>query len=419
MRIRPPTGRPTCLLVGYSGAGNTGADARLITIIDDVRAAFGGEVGITAVTLDRGQTLRALPAGAGVEVVQLPALFAGKLLQLVARHDVTVLVEGSTFKQNWSRWLLYAYLAAAGFARLTGRKCVAYAVDVGALTPLNRFLTARVCEGIDLLVTRTEVARNRLASMGVKRPIVANTDTAFRYLLDEPASPRSPGGRKTVGIAPIEFHHWPVKVRPFGRRRDCYRWPFHFTWTPERRRRSAATAEHFRNLVRHAIDNHELDVTLIAMESLDTAVCEAVRDGLPGRYRPHVRLASARELPPARMVPLLRGLDYLVTARYHACVLSMAGAVPQMAVCHDERLESIYRELGIDREFLLDHRDPELAEKLPATFDRLMRCAPEVAGVLRARHDGYYLPMCDKNRSDLAAWVRQAFPAAAEAPAGG
>ena len=46
------------------------------------------------------------------------------------------------------------------------------------------------------------------------------------------------------------------------------------------------------------------------------------------------------------MTTLLRSLDLLVT-RYHAAVLSMAAAVPQLAVGHDLRLVSLYQELGL------------------------------------------------------------------------
>ena len=42
------------LLVGYNGANNTGSEARLIAIIEDVRAVLGPEVHITVPTGSHG-----------------------------------------------------------------------------------------------------------------------------------------------------------------------------------------------------------------------------------------------------------------------------------------------------------------------------------------------------------------------------
>jgi polysaccharide pyruvyl transferase WcaK-like protein len=69
------------------------------------------------------------------------------------------------------------------------------------------------------------------------------------------------------------------------------------------------------------------------------------------------RVFSAREHDASRMTVLLRSLDLLVTSRYHACVLSLAAHVPQVAVGHDLRLETIYRELGLAPEFFVRQGD--------------------------------------------------------------
>jgi polysaccharide pyruvyl transferase WcaK-like protein len=64
------------------------------------------------------------------------------------------------------------------------------------------------------------------------------------------------------------------------------------------------------------------------------------------------RISSSREYAASKMTGILCGLDLLVTARYRACVLSMAAQVPQIALSHDLRLESIYAELMLQDLFL-------------------------------------------------------------------
>ena len=83
------------------------------------------------------------------------------------------------------------------------------------------------------------------------------------------------------------------------------------------------------------------------------------------------RIFSSREYNASKMVSILRGLDFLVTCRYHACVLSMAAQVPQIAVGHDLRLKSIYAEMGLQDNFV-DARVADRDVKLRAILDRVL-----------------------------------------------
>jgi len=264
-----------CLLMGYNGTGNTGSDIRLLTAIDDVRAAFGEETSITIVSIDCERTESVIPSDERIQVVPFklaPHKFIPSSYRLAWQHDVTILIEGSTFKQSWSPWLLHAYIWSAQHALWCGNYAVAYAVDVGDLTAFHALCTRWIVNKMSLVMTRTEIARKRLEDMGVKRPIIANTDTAFQYRGHVDSSPGPPA----VGIAPVEFFHWPVQFKLWDRSENRYRWPFSFRWTPERRQRSQDMVENYVQLVRHIQNRHDLDVKLIAMEDVDAEVCERI-----------------------------------------------------------------------------------------------------------------------------------------------
>ncbi|MDA0832443.1 MAG: polysaccharide pyruvyl transferase family protein [Planctomycetota bacterium] len=413
----------SCLLVGYCGNGNIGSEVRMITIIDDLRIAYGDDVKLTVVSQNRKKTLQIISETETLRVVeipfQFPLFFGWKVAGEIRRHDATLLIEGSTFKDNWSSWLLYAYLWTVLAARMFRKTCIAYAVDVGDMSRLNQWLTKSACSKIDLMITRTEIARQRLLKMGITSHVHAYTDTAFSYFPDESnafapttiplaadekatiVKKKSETTRKKIGLAAVEFYHWPVKLKLFGPKKDCYRWPYFFTWTDERRAKSRQLVETYVRFVTDCVMQRKMDVTLIAMEELDRGICEQVLAGLPTEVREHVDTAFSGNVLPAQMVPLLRRLDYLVTSRYHACVLSMAGSVPQMAICHDERLESIYEELGIDEDYLIDYRDPHLESKLHETFARLVDNSDTMPRTLRKRHDEFFVPRCAANRTAL------------------
>ena len=66
------------------------------------------------------------------------------------------------------------------------------------------------------------------------------------------------------------------------------------------------------------------------------------------------RIFSSNQYNASQMVSILRSLELLLTSRYHACVLSLAAQVPQIAIGHDLRLKTIYRELGLFEDFFVE-----------------------------------------------------------------
>jgi polysaccharide pyruvyl transferase WcaK-like protein len=369
-------------LLGYGGANNTGADARIATIVNDVRHCLGEQAMISVGTVNPEKTRRYISEGPTLRIERIPFVFPIAVLRLVARHDLLLLVEGSTFKQNWSSALLYAFLWSAFCAHALGKRCIAYAVDAGKLDALNAKLTRSVCNSMDLLIMRTAFAAKRLRDIGVDRPIHVNTDTAFTFASDEaPPFPVSEPDTQWLGFAPVEFHQWPVRVRAWGPKDECYHWPYYFSWSDERRDASRSLVDTWTELVSYAVSDLGTRPILIAMEQLDEVICEQIAAACEARGMPRPAIVSAGTTPPRRMVPLLRRLDGLVTSRYHACVLSMGGGVPQMAIAHDERLSDIYEELTLHERLLLRHDDPALLARAKVMLRDLWDNRAVIAGI--------------------------------------
>lgn len=59
------------LLVGYNGANNTGSEARLIAIIEDLRQVLGPEVQITVPTLNEENLRRYLEEDAFLHIAPI------------------------------------------------------------------------------------------------------------------------------------------------------------------------------------------------------------------------------------------------------------------------------------------------------------------------------------------------------------
>ena len=84
------------LMVGYNGANNTGAEALLLSDIEDVRAALGPQAHITVPTLNEANLLRYLAESPTLRIAPMPTLFFGAIRRMVKDSDLVLLVEGST-----------------------------------------------------------------------------------------------------------------------------------------------------------------------------------------------------------------------------------------------------------------------------------------------------------------------------------
>jgi polysaccharide pyruvyl transferase WcaK-like protein len=417
---------PRVLMVGYNGANNTGAEALLQADIEDVRAVLGPSARITVPTLNEANLRRYVSESPTLAIAPMPTLYFGAVRRMVKDSDLVLLVEGSTYMDTWGSPLLWAFLWATTCAADLGKPSLAYAVDAGSLSPANRRRVRGVASRTGLIVTRNRAAAERLSGMGVTAPMATTADNAFTFqpreadrgwpLLDWPQA-RSSG---MVGLALVDFTLFPAVMRPWGRKERCYKWPYYLSSSPARRHHSEILARGYAALADRITESTGKAVALICMEQLDEALAARVHRHM--RRPEAARVFSARHHDASQMTVLLRGLDLLVTSRFHAAVLSMAAGVPQVAVHHDTRLATLYQDLGLKERWFID---PGIKEGIARGA-----AAPEFFTGLRKRVDllladpglqqeslrrGYaaHLARARQNRQLLADFVARSLPSAA------
>ncbi|MGD1060008.1 MAG: polysaccharide pyruvyl transferase family protein [Methanomassiliicoccales archaeon] len=366
------------LLLGYNGANNTGSEARLLSIVEDVRGVFGPEAIITVPTLNEANLRRYIKETDTLRIAVVPTIFFRAIRRLVKNNDLLMLVEGSCYMDIWAAALLWAFLAGTRYSKEYGKPSIAYAVDSGNLAPRRIRSVKRDASKVDLLITRTQSSADRLEGWGVTAPIVVTDDTAFTFDAGKEDGtlgrhwPEARGG--VAGIAVVDFNIWPVVLRPFGRKKNCYRWPYYFSITRNGRRRTEQLAIHFAAEADRIVERHGKSIALIAMEAVDERLATNIVSHM--KHVDRAKVFSSNVHDAATMTRVLRSLDLLITSRYHASVLSMSAGVPQVAIGHDLRLHDFYLESGLHNEFFLEHDSPTLWQDLPGIVDRLV-----------ARHD--------------------------------
>ncbi|HSL10802.1 MAG TPA: polysaccharide pyruvyl transferase family protein [Actinomycetota bacterium] len=381
---------PRILLIGYSGANNTGAEALLLADIADILQVFGPHVRITIPALDPAQLRRYVGDIPNVRIERLPTIFFQKVHRLTHEHDLVMLVEGSAYMDTWTSALLWYFLWATRCAAADEVPCLAYAVDAGELQPRNVRLVRRYASRTNLIVTRSTAAAERLRSWGVDAPIEVTADNALTFRPDPDdfgwlrnAWPE--GGPAPVGIAAVDFSNWPVVVRPFGRAEDRYRWPYSFSRSPDRRRTSEHLAAGYARIADAVVQDAGRTVALIGMEQLDEPLARAIHARM--RNRDRARIFSSRALDASKMTVLLRSLGALVTSRYHAAILSMAAAVPMVAVGHDLRLRTLFDELELAEAFVGPPADTDIRQDPSAIDAMLATASARLEGVVAAPSD--------------------------------
>jgi polysaccharide pyruvyl transferase WcaK-like protein len=365
---------PKVLLAGYNGANNTGSEARLISIIEDVRRILGPDVHITVPTLNEANLRRYLKEDDFLKIAPISSIFFLDIRRLVKEHDVLLLVEGSCYMDTWTSALLWAFLWATRCAHNFKKPSLAYAVDVGHLSSFNRRLVKREASKTDLILTRTKSAAEELEKMGVTAPIDVTADCAFTFSVEEKDKNILKENwtalySGVVGLAPVDFYLWPVVMRPWGKKENLYKWPYYYSRSKDGIKGSEELALNWAKEADRINEKHDKMVALICMEELDEPLARSVKNKMKNPEM--AKIFSSREYNASQMTSILRSLELLVTSRYHAGVLSLEAQIPQIAIGHDTRLKGFYGELGLEN-YILDYMASEIWNKLSQKVDELL-----------------------------------------------
>ncbi len=365
--------RPKVLLVGYNGANNTGAEAKLLVIIDELRRVMGPEAELQVATLNEANIRRYLQEGPNLTIKPLrPALFPLDTRTLVKQTDLVLLVEGSTYMDTWGSPLLWYYLLATRYAKHMKKPCIAYSVDAGNASDFNGRLIRREASKTDLILARTQTTADRLRAWGVRAPIEVTADNAFAF------HPRPedrnilariwPEATHVVGVAAEDVYQWPVRIRPWEPKEYCYRWPYYYSHSKACLEKGESLAVVLAAEADKIIEHHDRDIAILSMESLDVVFAHRVKRLM--KHADRTRVFTALEYNASQMTSILQGLDALITSRYHAGVLSLPNHVPQTAIGHDLRIEDLYTDLDTPTLFV-GHEDPRRFTALSDNIETL------------------------------------------------
>ncbi len=170
------------MISGYYGFNNSGDDAILLAIIDNLRK-IKKDVRIVVLSKSPGETA----ANYGVDAIDRFNLF--KVISTMKKTKLFLNGGGNLIQDVTSTRSLMYYLATIYLAKRLGLKIMLYANGIGPVTGgSNRYLTSKIINLVDIITLREEASGLELKALGVNKPeVIVTADPALGL---QPAEPR-------------------------------------------------------------------------------------------------------------------------------------------------------------------------------------------------------------------------------------
>lgn len=162
------------MISGYYGFGNSGDDAILLAIINNLRIL---KKDIRIVVLSKNPKVTA--SSYGVDSIDRFNLF--KVIGTMKKTKLFLNGGGNLIQDVTSTRSLMYYLTTTYLAKLMGLKVMLYANGIGPVSKsLNRYFTSKVIDRADIITLREEASSLELKSLGVTKPeILVTADPAL------------------------------------------------------------------------------------------------------------------------------------------------------------------------------------------------------------------------------------------------
>lgn len=404
------------LLVGYNGARNTGADARVIALTEQIKEALGaGQAELTVMTLDTDNTKGYFAES--VRLFRFTTFFFFSLIRAASSHHVAVLCEGNTLTRTFADALTLFFCEAAGIMKRQGKPCIAYGSEVGHIDGWLGTLCKDMCQDT-YFIARTELSLPNLEALGLKGHV--GTDTAwtfqssegekwaFTQLLNAGWNGRQP----VIGVAVINPYCWPVRpslgrwIRAIMTRDSSNQYDKMYFFMDSYQRRQAF--HHYLQETASSVNRYQYEedafVVILGMEKLDADACRIIEKQIKG---PHA-VYTSETYDVFQMTGLLRQLSILITSRYHAAVLSMEHTIPIVAVSMDARLDGLMEEMELHRNYLHHVNDQQLADRITASLQHTEKHRTEIASTI-CHHLAIYKNKVEEMSKFFTTWTKESF----------
>lgn len=315
------------LFSGYYGFDNSGDDAILRAIVNDIRS-IDPTLQLNVLSYDPARTRRLYSVGA------TQRFHYASVKKAIQGSDLLISGGGSLLQDETSSRSLYYYLGVMALAKRAGKKIYVYANGVGPIhKPLNQKLTAKVLNQVDYITLRDEDSLEVLKSIGVFRPSMEVTadpvygiegisQEAARALLREE---RIPADRNYLGIA----------VR---------------AW-----KKAPALANKIAYVADRVYEELGLDTLFTPLHyPEDKHFANGIKSLMVNREHAHV---LAQNYDVEEMEGLIGLCEVSIAMRLHALIYAVTSKTPSVGIVYDPKVKSQLEALGMPSDIRVEGMD--------------------------------------------------------------
>lgn len=310
------------VLSGFYGLGNTGDEAILKAIIDNLRSELDNP-DITVFSLSPDQTAKEH----GVKSVYRGWRHQNKeKVKALRKADLLISGGGGLLQDTYPTKFLFGplpyYLLIVFLAKLCGTKVMFFSQGIGPVTSTwGKILMKVFANMADFVTVRDQYSKDYLHSLGVTRPetvVTADIVFAFQGTPDDSAyeSLQLDGSERIVAVAP----------RPWFEEEEAY--IEKMAWTLDQ-----------------LIEQRDVLPVFVPMEPpYDTNISKRILEKMT--HADKTRLLGDH-FSPNQFYQFIRRADATIALRLHALIFSALGTVPHIGLSYDRKVESFLKRSGM------------------------------------------------------------------------
>jgi len=344
------------LIVGYHGYGNSGDEAILLAMINNIRILRpNADIAALSHTPEEAEALYGITA---IQRFSLPAIVSA-----IRKRDVVVIGGGTLIQDGTSARSLLYYLGMIAIAKLFRKRVMVYANGVGPVTRrLGRFLTKWIVNKVDLITLREELSYGELQTYGVTKPrTVVTADPVFTLR----------GVSREEALAVLHEEDVPTDRPIIGVSVREWRKSVEFT------SRLAALCDEL-------AEAYNAVILLVPMQyPQDLAISQSLVDAM---RQPAYILRQKRS--PETMLGVAGLLHCVISMRLHTLIYAAVQNVPMLGVVYDPKIQYYLKTLDMpcagdvrESELNLAHMRAQVAELMDNHGTHVQKLAEKAASL--------------------------------------
>ena len=299
---------------GYHGFDNTGDEAILQGLLQELRAAAGEiqeQVHFTVLSANPPKT----SCSYGVDAIKRTNPIA--LLKAISQSRAVLSGGGGLLQDVTGRYTAAYYLAPCLLAFVLGKPFILYAHGIGPLRgKINRLLTRLVLNRAACITVRDEQSRQLLQEIGVKKPASLTADPAFCLKPQE-----SDTTLALIDALPLQKPRLALCLRP---------------WPGLRLQKVAAAVNAF------CRETGAAAVIIPFLPQTDLPLAQELAKMLTCPLK-----IVEETLSPAEIMALMAEMDMVLAMRLHALIFATAAGTAPVAISYDPKVDSYMEQIGL------------------------------------------------------------------------